>query len=150
MIYASDTVISSFGDLLSPGPIETGPLAVPLAVFCAVGVINAINMADGLAGRGHGRAPQIQPASGLAFHGRRREPSPRLFPGLPFRGDHAKGTWPCFAGHTTSDTLSLPLTDCVIVMLKRISKKRGPFFADALTSTTYSSSSGWKRRLPSL
>jgi UDP-GlcNAc:undecaprenyl-phosphate GlcNAc-1-phosphate transferase len=55
MIYASDTVTSSFGDLLYPGPIETGPLAVPLTVFCAVGVIDAINMIDGLDGLAGGK-----------------------------------------------------------------------------------------------
>jgi UDP-GlcNAc:undecaprenyl-phosphate GlcNAc-1-phosphate transferase len=51
MIYLSDTVLISFGDLLSLGSINLGVLvAIPVTLFCTVGVINAINMIDGLDG----------------------------------------------------------------------------------------------------
>jgi UDP-GlcNAc:undecaprenyl-phosphate GlcNAc-1-phosphate transferase len=49
-VYSGETVLHSFGDLLGIGPIELGPLAVPVTVFCMVGVINAFNMIDGLDG----------------------------------------------------------------------------------------------------
>ncbi len=50
MIHFSRTLLFSFGDLLSVGPIYLGAAGVPLTVFCAVGVINAVNMVDGLDG----------------------------------------------------------------------------------------------------
>ena len=50
MIYVSDTVLFSLGDLLSLGSINLGSLAVPVTLFGTLGVINAINMIDGLDG----------------------------------------------------------------------------------------------------
>lgn len=50
MVYFSQTVLQSFGDLFSFGPINLGILAIPLTIFSTVGVINAINMVDGLDG----------------------------------------------------------------------------------------------------
>jgi UDP-GlcNAc:undecaprenyl-phosphate GlcNAc-1-phosphate transferase len=50
MVYYSDTVLLTFGDLLSLGDINFGELAVPMTVFATIGVINAINMIDGLDG----------------------------------------------------------------------------------------------------
>ena len=50
MVYFSQVVLLSFGDLFSVGPIDLGLFAIPVTVFCAVGVINAINMIDGLDG----------------------------------------------------------------------------------------------------
>jgi UDP-GlcNAc:undecaprenyl-phosphate GlcNAc-1-phosphate transferase len=47
---SSGTMIKNFGDLFSAGPVQTGILAMPLTIFCAIGVINAINMSDGLDG----------------------------------------------------------------------------------------------------
>lgn len=50
MIYVSNVVLLSFGDLLSFGPLNLGILAVPVTIFATVGVINAVNMIDGLDG----------------------------------------------------------------------------------------------------
>jgi UDP-GlcNAc:undecaprenyl-phosphate GlcNAc-1-phosphate transferase len=50
MVYFSGLSLETFGDLLGFGPIDFGILAVPLTIFCAVGVINAFNMVDGLDG----------------------------------------------------------------------------------------------------
>jgi UDP-GlcNAc:undecaprenyl-phosphate GlcNAc-1-phosphate transferase len=50
MIYFSKTILYSFGNLLAFGPINFGILAVPMTIFCTVGVINAINMIDGVDG----------------------------------------------------------------------------------------------------
>jgi UDP-GlcNAc:undecaprenyl-phosphate GlcNAc-1-phosphate transferase len=50
MIYFSGAILHSFGDLLSLGPISFDKIAIPLTIFCTVGVINAINMIDGLDG----------------------------------------------------------------------------------------------------
>ncbi len=51
MIYFSNTLVLSFGDILATGPIHIGnTLAVPLTIFATVGVINSINMIDGLDG----------------------------------------------------------------------------------------------------
>lgn len=49
-IILSGTKIDSFGDLFGTGPIDTGIFAIPLTVFCMVGVINALNLSDGLDG----------------------------------------------------------------------------------------------------
>jgi len=49
-IIISGDSIDSFGDFLGTGPVPSGILAIPLTVFCMVGVINALNMSDGLDG----------------------------------------------------------------------------------------------------
>lgn len=50
IISLSNTVLYSFGDLISTGDISLGIFAIPLTFFCAIGVINSINMIDGLDG----------------------------------------------------------------------------------------------------
>jgi UDP-GlcNAc:undecaprenyl-phosphate GlcNAc-1-phosphate transferase len=51
MIYGGGVVINDLGDIGGTGqPIELGIWAVPFTVFVTVGLINAINMADGLDG----------------------------------------------------------------------------------------------------
>jgi UDP-GlcNAc:undecaprenyl-phosphate GlcNAc-1-phosphate transferase len=50
MIYFSKTILTSFGNLLYFGPINFGIAAIPMTIFCTVGVINAINMIDGVDG----------------------------------------------------------------------------------------------------
>ena len=42
--------LESFGDLFGFGSIDLGVMSIPVTVFATVGVINAINMADGLDG----------------------------------------------------------------------------------------------------
>jgi len=50
MVFYSDMLLKGFGNLLGLGEIRFGILAVPVTIFCVVGVINAINMIDGLDG----------------------------------------------------------------------------------------------------
>ncbi len=50
MMYLSNVYLSSFGNLLYFGDIHFGILALPLTIFCVVGITNAINMIDGLDG----------------------------------------------------------------------------------------------------
>ena len=49
-ILISGTPLTSLGDLLGFGNIELGFLAIPVTVFAMVGVINALNLSDGLDG----------------------------------------------------------------------------------------------------
>jgi len=56
VIYFSSLTLDTFGDLLGLGPIDFGIMAVPITVFCIVGVINAFNMVDGLDGLAGGIA----------------------------------------------------------------------------------------------
>ena len=49
-LWIADVGITSFGDLVGTGPVTTGRYVIPVSVFCMVGVINALNMADGLDG----------------------------------------------------------------------------------------------------
>jgi UDP-GlcNAc:undecaprenyl-phosphate GlcNAc-1-phosphate transferase len=49
-VYSGEAVLHSLGDLTGTGPTELGQLAVPVTVFCMVGLINAYNMIDGLDG----------------------------------------------------------------------------------------------------
>jgi len=49
-IIFSGSMIISFGDLIGTGPLDTHSFALPITVFCMVGVMNAINFADGLDG----------------------------------------------------------------------------------------------------
>ena len=50
IMFFGGTVLHSFGNLFGFGAIETGILAWPITLFCVVGVINAVNMTDGLDG----------------------------------------------------------------------------------------------------
>jgi UDP-GlcNAc:undecaprenyl-phosphate GlcNAc-1-phosphate transferase len=50
MAFSAGVQLQSFGDIVFTGPIMLGMLAIPLTVFATVGVINAINMSDGLDG----------------------------------------------------------------------------------------------------
>jgi UDP-GlcNAc:undecaprenyl-phosphate/decaprenyl-phosphate GlcNAc-1-phosphate transferase len=50
MSYFSGLSLNTFGNLLGFGAINFGILAVPVTIFCVVGVINAFNMVDGLDG----------------------------------------------------------------------------------------------------
>ncbi len=50
IIFFSDVILKTVGDLLSTGPINLGIFAIPATIFCTVGVINAINMIDGIDG----------------------------------------------------------------------------------------------------
>ena len=56
MVYFSNMLLVSFGNLIGTGTIHFGIMAVPLTIFCTVGVINAFNMVDGLDGLAGGIA----------------------------------------------------------------------------------------------
>lgn len=49
-VAVSGAKLVTFGDLIGIGPIRTGVLAPLVTVFCMVGVINALNLSDGLDG----------------------------------------------------------------------------------------------------
>ncbi|MCF6157495.1 MAG: undecaprenyl/decaprenyl-phosphate alpha-N-acetylglucosaminyl 1-phosphate transferase [wastewater metagenome] len=50
LIFFNKTVLISVGNILFLGPIHLGIFAIPVTIFCIVGVINAINMIDGIDG----------------------------------------------------------------------------------------------------
>lgn len=50
MAVTAGVQLVSFGDVVFVGPIMLGLMAVPLTMFATVGVVNAINMSDGLDG----------------------------------------------------------------------------------------------------
>ncbi len=54
MIQLSGVKLESFGDILFLGPVELGIFSTPLTIFATVGVINAVNMSDGLDGLSSG------------------------------------------------------------------------------------------------
>ena len=54
MIESTGVKLENFGDILFLGPIELGILSVPMTVFAVVGVINAVNMSDGVDGLSSG------------------------------------------------------------------------------------------------
>jgi len=56
MIDGAGLVLNSFGDLLGRGDVRLAGWAVPVTVFCVVGVMNAMNMIDGLDGLAGGIA----------------------------------------------------------------------------------------------
>jgi len=49
-VFIADVRLVHFGDLFGIGNIYTGSLALPITVVCMVGVINALNLSDGLDG----------------------------------------------------------------------------------------------------
>jgi len=50
VVVFSHAALHDFGDLLGTGPLNAGSLAIPITVFCMVGVMNALNLSDGLDG----------------------------------------------------------------------------------------------------
>lgn len=50
MAIVADVQLDSLGNLLYLGSVELGLLAIPVTIFATVGVINAVNMSDGLDG----------------------------------------------------------------------------------------------------
>jgi UDP-GlcNAc:undecaprenyl-phosphate GlcNAc-1-phosphate transferase len=50
MVVVAGVELNSLGSLLSSAPIDLGILSVPITIFATVGVINAINMSDGVDG----------------------------------------------------------------------------------------------------
>lgn len=52
--WYGETQLHSFGDLLSTGDINLGMFSLPVTVIAIVGVINALNMSDGVDGLGGG------------------------------------------------------------------------------------------------
>jgi UDP-GlcNAc:undecaprenyl-phosphate GlcNAc-1-phosphate transferase len=65
MIFAGDVQLYNFGNLFWERLLGLGPLAVPITVFSALGVINAFNMIDGLDGLSGSLA--LIALGGLAF-----------------------------------------------------------------------------------
>jgi len=55
-VLAGGASLPDLGDLFGFGAVSTGHLAAPVAVFCMVGVMNAVNLADGLDGLAGGIA----------------------------------------------------------------------------------------------
>ncbi|MDQ6960492.1 MAG: MraY family glycosyltransferase [Mariprofundaceae bacterium] len=49
-ITLSHAMLHDFGNLLGSGTLSLGSLAIPVTVFCMVGVMNALNLSDGLDG----------------------------------------------------------------------------------------------------
>lgn len=49
-VSVSGIRLEGLGDLFGTGPIDVGPIAPYLTVFCMVGVMNALNLSDGLDG----------------------------------------------------------------------------------------------------
>jgi len=56
MAYVAGVRLDSLGNVLFFGPVELGILAIPVTIFATVGVINAVNMSDGLDGLSGGLA----------------------------------------------------------------------------------------------
>ena len=50
MAWLANIKLESLGDIVFMGPVQLGILAVPVTIFATVGVINAVNMSDGLDG----------------------------------------------------------------------------------------------------
>jgi UDP-GlcNAc:undecaprenyl-phosphate GlcNAc-1-phosphate transferase len=50
MMLYSKTILYTFGNLFGLGSVDLGSFALPLTVFCILGVINAVNMIDGMDG----------------------------------------------------------------------------------------------------
>ena len=56
MIYSTNVYISNLGNLFGMGDIILGIWGIPFTVFCAVGIMNAFNMLDGINGLASGTA----------------------------------------------------------------------------------------------
>jgi UDP-GlcNAc:undecaprenyl-phosphate GlcNAc-1-phosphate transferase len=50
MVFLADVSLRDFGQLIRPETLELGLAGIPVTLFCVVGLINAINMVDGMDG----------------------------------------------------------------------------------------------------
>ena len=50
MIVPGGVLVQNLGNLFGFGLIHTGPLSIPFTLICVLGVINAVNMSDGMDG----------------------------------------------------------------------------------------------------
>lgn len=50
IIYSTDIYLFNLGDLFGFGDIDLGNFAIPITLFCVVGIMNAFNMIDGMNG----------------------------------------------------------------------------------------------------
>ncbi len=50
MVYLGEVSLTNLGDLFGWGPVELDSWSVPFTIFCVVGMMNAINMLDGIDG----------------------------------------------------------------------------------------------------
>ncbi len=110
MIWGAGIELASVGDLLGWRPIGLWIFAIPLTIFAVVGVVNSLNMMDGL-----GDAGSLMIGFALGW----------------FAIDLTQGP-----GRTTPPiaalwVLLLPLADCVSLMTRRIIAGRSPFVADS-------------------
>ncbi len=162
IIHISQTLLHSFGNLLSFGTIHLGILSVPITIFCVVGVINALNMIDGLDGLAGGIAFIASAIfSVLSYISGRHD----LFfltlalagailgfmkynwrPASLFMGDMGSlviGFSLAFLSIEITQEksskispvipllmLTVPITDTLIVMIKRVMRGKSPFHAD--------------------
>lgn len=162
IVMFDGVALNSFGSLFGQDPIVTGRLAIPVTIFCVVGVINALNMLDGHDGLAGGVALvafisfgalamlnglQVLVLIALAFCGALLAfLRSNWFPSKIFMGDAGSMSLglalACFSlqltqfpGTTVSPAaallvLSLPVTDTLTVMIKRIMKRQNPFHPD--------------------
>jgi undecaprenyl-phosphate alpha-N-acetylglucosaminyl 1-phosphatetransferase len=162
MIHFSRTLLLSFGDLLSVGPIYLGAAGLPLTIFCAVGVINAINMVDGLDGLAGGFSliafcsfsllayvndqPELMLLSVALAGAVLGFIRYNWYPARLFLGDGGSlllGFSLAFLSIAVTQkqdsivppvaallVLAFPVTDAVVVMIKRAMKGKSPFYAD--------------------
>lgn len=49
-VFYGGIVLDDLGDLFGAGPVRLGILSVPFTFFCVIGIVNALNMIDGLNG----------------------------------------------------------------------------------------------------
>lgn len=66
-LVAGGNVLTNLGELVGPGSIGLGVLAIPFTVFGVLGVVNAMNLADGLDGLAGGLALTSLAAFALYF-----------------------------------------------------------------------------------
>jgi UDP-GlcNAc:undecaprenyl-phosphate/decaprenyl-phosphate GlcNAc-1-phosphate transferase len=72
MVMLGEVQLTSVGNLLGLGDIQSGYAAIPLTIFCIVGVLNAFNFIDGIDGLAGGLAIIALSAFGaVAFVGNR-------------------------------------------------------------------------------
>jgi UDP-GlcNAc:undecaprenyl-phosphate GlcNAc-1-phosphate transferase len=147
MTLGAGVVLHDFGHLmLADQPLPLGMLAIPLTLFATVGVINAVNLSDGIDGLA---ASLVLIAVGslllIAWPSGQREVVGLLVV-LVFMGDAgsmflgfvlawflvrlSQGEARLFAPVTALWLFALPLIDTVVTMSRRIRLGRSPFAAD--------------------
>lgn len=121
-VFYGGIVLDNLGDLFGAGPVRLGILSVPFTFFCVIGVVNALNMIDGLNGLAGGLS--VIMLGVIAFFAYLSGSGPFVYVAVALIGslagflvfNYPKGS--IFMGDSGSNLLGFALAICSIALFR--------------------------------